>query len=263
VKYNTPLWKFYKDDEDVCHYLFGTMHVSNEDAYSFSDLAKKYIDKSTLYAAEMDLEVAAQNNVMEYFKLPEDTDLKKMIGEKKFGKWQKILLKSFGINLEDYLSFSPFFISTLLSEAVLYSYHQMALDHYLWQYALGNGKQMTGVETFEQQLKTLQSISLEIQVKSLKDICKNVNSFKNKISKLSLQYANGDLRGLYQSSKKQIGPLRKLMLYDRNKVMANSIIEKSKYQTSFFAIGAAHLFGNKGVIKYLKNQGFSVKPVFS
>src|SRR5687767_5658971 len=45
--------------------------------------------------------------------------------------------------------------------------------------------------------------------------------------------------------------------------MARRMDSLSAIRTMFFAVGAAHLPGDSGVIKLLRSQGFLVEPVYS
>jgi uncharacterized protein YbaP (TraB family) len=63
------LWKIYKNDPEVCHYIFGTMHTATTEAYTFAELAKKYIVKTAQYAAEMDLNQAHDYNLNDHYLL--------------------------------------------------------------------------------------------------------------------------------------------------------------------------------------------------
>ncbi|MBK7636651.1 MAG: TraB/GumN family protein [Saprospiraceae bacterium] len=65
------LWKFYETDPEVCSYLFGTMHMSTKEAYTFVEKARKYIQTVSIYAAEMDLNASQSSDIMQYFLLPE------------------------------------------------------------------------------------------------------------------------------------------------------------------------------------------------
>jgi uncharacterized protein YbaP (TraB family) len=89
----------------------------------------------------------------------------------------------------------------------------------------------------------------------------NVTRFKKKLEDLNTLYKNTDIKQLYKTTKKSMGKLRKLMIYDRNIAMANRMAELSKEKSSFFAIGAAHLPGPKGVLTLLKKQGFKIALV--
>lgn len=254
------LWKFYKNDPNVCHYVFGTMHLATEAAYAHVEIAKKYIQLSTVYAAELDLNEQAEHDMSVYFLL-ENGSFSDFFKPKGFIKYQKIVLKTFGVDLYHYNQCTPFFINTMLAEKSLSKSYPEALDHYLWKYATAEGKEMKGVESFEDQVLILKSIPLDVQLKTFKDIMANVTSFKKKLEDLNGLYKNADMKKLYKSTKKSMGKLRKLMIYDRNIIMANRMVGLSEENSCFFAIGAAHLPGQKGVMALLKRQGYKIVPV--
>jgi hypothetical protein len=53
------------------------------------------------------------------------------------------------------------------------------------------------------------------------------------------------------------------VLTKRNLKMADRIKEMSAGKSCFFAVGAAHLPGEDGLIELLTAKGFKVEPVFS
>lgn len=255
------LWNFYKDNPDECHYLFGTMHLATEAAYTHADLAKKYIQKSALYAAEMDLNDINNMDMLAYFKLGSGTTFSDFFRPKQYVKYRAMILKAFNIDLDHYLAYTPFFINNLLAELSLDRNKMEALDHYLWQYASTHELEMCGVESFENQLNILKKIPIDFQIKSFRDTVRNISSFRKKINNLNQLYQKGELMQLYKNSKKSMGSIKKMMIYDRNVLMTDRIIELSNRKTSFFAIGAAHFSGNKGIIALLKKKGYTVKSV--
>jgi hypothetical protein len=56
---------------------------------------------------------------------------------------------------------------------------------------------------------------------------------------------------------------RDIVLIKRNVKMARRMDSLSSIRTMFFAVGAAHLAGDSGVIDLLRKRGFKVDPVFS
>jgi len=74
-------------------------------------------------------------------------------------------------------------------------------------------------------------------------------------------YQQAELNKLYQKKKKHLGNLRKLLLYDRNLVMAQRLEIQFLKEKTFVTIGAAHLSGEKGVLRLIKLQGFTIRPV--
>ena len=104
---------------------------------------------------------------------------------------------------------------------------------------------------------------MESQLKALRSCTKNVSKFRKKVLHLSELYKKGELTQLYKSSKKSMGKLRKLMVYDRNDFMAQNLIPLTEQGATFCAVGAAHLAGGKGMLRMLKRAGFKVKPIYA
>ena len=254
------LWKFYKNEPDVCHYVFGTMHLATDAAYTHVGIAKKHIQLSSIYAAELDLNEQSKQDMNKYFLL-ENGSFSDFFKVKRYKKYLRVAHKAFGIDLMQYNQCTPFFINTLLAEKNLEKTYPEALDHFLWNFAMAQGKEMRGVESFDDQVQILKSIPLDGQLKSFKDTMANVSLFRRKLENLNEMYKKADLKNLYVNSKKSMGKLRKLMIYDRNMVMADRMITMSNEKPSFFAIGAAHLPGSKGILTLLKRQGYKVKLV--
>ncbi|MFZ1748749.1 MAG: TraB/GumN family protein, partial [Saprospiraceae bacterium] len=180
---------------------------------------------------------------------------------KKYQKMRKMILKSYDLDIDHFDTKTPFFFSNMLSEASLPGQNVLALDHLLWQFALAEGKEMKGVESFDDQVEILKKIPLDYQIKALKDIVSNISSFRHKLNKLNELYALGKYDQLYKSTKKSMGKIRKLMIYDRNHHMASRIIELSSEKTAFFAIGAGHLAGGNGLLALLKKKGYKLKVI--
>jgi uncharacterized protein YbaP (TraB family) len=138
---------------------------------------------------------------------------------------------------------------------------QTPLDYTLWTYAKEQGKITVGVETFQEQMDILAHIPLDNQIKQLKEIAKQPAAFRRQIMKAAELYEQEDIRQLYKLVKKSSGELRKLMIYDRNVIMAKRIARMVAENTGCFAVGAGHLAGQNGIIKLLKAEGFKMKPL--
>lgn len=243
--------------------MLGTMHVSSEEAYSPVTQAKHFMEQCQIYAGEMDLDDPELEQIGEVFINEDDNALYDYIGEKKYLKYKKIILKAFGVDLDQIAHFRPLVISNMIAESILTKTYDLALDHFLWQYAQALDMKMRGLESASDQFAIMRSIPLEHQLKALRSCTKNVSKFRKQVLHLSELYKEGKLTRLYKTSKKSMGNLRKLMIYDRNDYMANNLIKLTEEGATFCAVGAAHLPGGKGMIRKLKSAGFKVKPVHS
>ena len=260
-KKESLLWQFRKDNESRTHYILGTMHVSSEEAYTPVSIAKHYMELCHTYVGEMDLNDPELSNIGDYFINQDGLVLEDIIGDKKYKKYSKIISKAFDIDLDRIAHYKPLVISNMIAESIITKKYDVALDHFLWEYAQAIGMEMKGLESANDQFEIMKSIPMESQLKGVRSCVKNVKTFRKKVLKMSDLYAQGELTELYKSAKKSMGELRKLMIYDRNANMTEKLIELTANGATFSAVGAAHLGGSKGMLRGLKRAGFKVKPI--
>jgi uncharacterized protein YbaP (TraB family) len=77
-------------------------------------------------------------------------------------------------------------------------------------------------------------------------------------------YRQKDLDGLNKMTNDnddEFAGYNDLLLTNRNKKWIPEIIEQAKLKPTFFAVGAAHLGNDIGVINLLRQQGYTVTPV--
>jgi len=178
-----------------------------------------------------------------------------------YKRLNKLFQKHVGMPLAYFNNSQPLLISNLLTESQLSKDNPLSLDATLWEFAKSHDKITLGVESFEEQIKILGSIPLDYQLKGLVDLVQNFKNFKKQLIKLTELYEAADIQKLWKQSKRQAGGMRKLMIYDRNKIMAARIADMVREKSVFAAVGAGHLSGGKGVIRLLKKEGFKLRPI--
>lgn len=261
TRHKSLLFSLEKDDFPATSYLFGTMHVQDLRAFGKLELVKEKIIDSDVFAVEFDLEDQGMAHTFQSTLIPDGQLLTDLIPEKKYGKLRRTFLKSTGFDLSRAARTLPFLLVGMISSHMLRKEMPTSLDEYLWNFAKAEGKETTGIETLAAQMEVLAQIPLEVQVKMLLSMGRNISATRKQFLQLTELYAKGDLKLLHRSVKKQAGGLRKIMLYKRNEVMAERIFELAKRQSTFAGVGAGHLSGGKGVIRKLKQRGVKVKPV--
>lgn len=256
-KNDSLLWKI-TDSEGRESYLFGTMHVKNEVAYALVEKVKPLILNLPAYISELDLSDARLNDISDHLTM--QASLKKLLPPKAFKKYARIIEKSFGIDIEYYDYFKPLILTNIIAESVLTGTYEIALDQYLWQFALLNEKTMYGLESAEDQFGTLEKIPIDVQLKGFVAMAKDVGKFRRQILQLNQTYQEQNISKLYRLSKRSMGGLRNLMIYERNRKMVEGLIPIIEKSPAFCAVGAAHLWGGKGMIRSLKHAGYKVNP---
>ena len=237
------------------------MHVQDERAFTFADIAITKMKECSLHVGEMDLGKVDSAIFQSAFEVAEHKNLRNIISDKKIKKYAAIMKKSFDIDFENYLHLSPMFIQSMVSQKVFNIDRPVSLDAYLHQIALSLNLKTSGLETFEEQHNIAQQLDFDSQLKSLDKLCRKPDAFRKEIISMLAAYQNGDINYLYRRGKKSLGANRKILLFDRNLTMIQRLIDATIFDTCFISVGAGHLAGDKGIISGLKKKGFKVKKV--
>lgn len=250
-----------REDITSPSYLFGTMHVRHEKAFKFNELAQGKIRDCDTFATEFDLSKVDMEALYQAFALPSGKTLHDYIPPKKFEKIQRIIFKCFKVDLNYFIHKKPALATNIISDKILSQEGQVALDQHLHQYAVAEGKQIVGIETFEEQLVVMKKMPLDKQVKGLIALARNPKKYRKKILQTADLYETGDPQRIYKTAKKGAADLRKTLLYRRNHIMAERIAILAKQQSLFAAIGAGHLVGKHGVLRLMKQEGFRLQAI--
>ncbi len=263
AKRNSVLWQIQFPDSHFTSYLFGTMHLQASEAYNHVSMAEKAIDTCQSIYLEFNLDEASQISPTDYFFFPKGITLEEHLGTKRFEKIRKQFLKSFDFELAAYNSFLPILTLNAVSESLFNKVHAVSLDSHLWNYGQSNNLKLGGVESFQDQLTILKCIPIDYQISLIKNMAKNPKRFRKQTNQAATAYQNQEIHKLYKITKRSLGKIRSLMLYDRNLRMAQKITEIVKSENAFIGVGAAHLSGQKGVIHHLVNSGIICRPVLT
>lgn len=253
------LWEISGDSIDRSSFIFGTIHLQCSAAQDFIVWLEKIMDQVDIVYTEAALDQPVSAS---HYQISDGRTLSDLIGEKKYIKIRKIFQKAFDFDLDQNDRLLPLLLSQnlgLISQSVE---HQPSLDSQIYLLAIGSGKEYKGIESMEEQLAILEKISMDYQLKSLLKIASNVKNFRKSLRYLVDLYENQRIAQLYKSSRKHLGPIRNLLLYERNHVIADRIAEFHQDRPSLFTFGAGHLAGNKGVLALLKRKGLTPKANF-
>lgn len=241
--------------------MFGTMHAHDRRAFGMEQQVKAYIRDCEAFAAEIHLDEAAAAGVGERLFLPDGKSLKDLLSPRMYERLTLLLKKSWGTDIRQVDRLLPMVLANWIAGQSLARDRLLPLDHMLWEFARQDGKTLYGIETHSKQQALLESIPLEEQVGSLRRMIRSWSSGRRQMLRLTELYERGDLRQLHRSAKAQMGKLRRVMIYDRNRLMAAEIARLASQHSLFAAIGAGHLWGGKGVLRLLKRQGWKPVPV--
>jgi uncharacterized protein YbaP (TraB family) len=121
------------------------------------------------------------------------------------------------------------------------------------------------LETADFQMSLFASASEQEQQELLASSLKNVEKAKEMIRKMQQSYLAGDadaLLKLVHEEESTPKSLMKKMVDDRNVTMTAKVESYLKGKEScFVVVGAAHIIGDKGIVKLLQDKGYRVEQV--
>lgn len=261
---NSLLWEISGNGLAQPSYLYGTIHIQDARVFQYGEPVKKALESSSAVVGELTFDTASMMQAMLKAMLPSSTSLIDILGEKDY-KYVKSQLEKRLDPMTAMIAerMKPFFISAIVSMKSFESDSAMALDMYLQTYAKQNGKKVLGLETMLEQMAFIDSISLEEQGKMLVQGLKMMGKNDKAMTQMINLYLDQNLDQLLVETKKMgnEGNFEDKLLRKRNINMANRLVPIAEKQTAFFAVGAAHLPGEEGVINLLRKKGYTLKPI--
>jgi uncharacterized protein YbaP (TraB family) len=254
------LWQL-KFNETLTSYLLGTIHLNSAVFLNHKPLFSTLFDQCTVFAAEVNLDQMNPREMEAFFRLPDSTDWASKLKPNQWNKLNRVCQQRFHLDLENYKHVFPLVLVNQLSLQLIGMSVEKSLDQSLWEFATEKNMKKTGLEDFDTHFGLINQIQIDDQVKMLKDLLKNLDQSKRKYLKMIKDYHAEDLRNIYMASKKMLGKYRKLMLYERNRIMADKIMQIGLNESGFLTCGAGHLYGETGILRLLKKHGVRLKHV--
>ncbi len=256
---NSLIWQIEYDERRA--HIGGTIHISYRGYESklnrFSNLFDQY--SINRYFGETDIDDLQQGQRSIRI---DRNPLSDQISPKQFIRLQKKLLHFTKIDLKHVGTLPPMLLSSLISSQLIES-GGMSIDQILWQYATDIGIPVAGLESFAEQIAIYERIPLSYQFLQLKKMLRNLSKTRRSLYDVIDLYNTEKIHQLHQKSKDSLGPIRSLMLNERNAIIAQRIFNllQQDNTNALFTVGAAHLSGEYGILHLLRLKGVRLTPL--
>ena len=265
------LWEVSGKNLETSSYLFGTYHLLNATYLDDKPAVINAIKKASGIVVEMVIDSTKLMQVA-MMSVMQDRKISGMISEEDFNLVSNELEKTVGFKLQMLDQFKPMAITVMLvgayaqqeSGQILQQYTGLPLDIHFAQSAKHAGKQVTALETMEEQIKLLYDHTpYEEQAKDLVKFVKSKDEMLASQSELLGAYLSQDLKEMENLYIKysDVGGMGEHILEDRNVRWMETLPDLISSSPQFIAVGALHLAGDKGLITLLRARGYTVKPV--
>jgi uncharacterized protein len=261
------LWRIETAGAPVSH-VFGTIHVSDRRVTQVPAAVSQALGDARSLSIEVGLDVSNVMALASRMVFLDGRDLAGVVGQELYDKTAELTSK-LGIPEPALRLFKPWAIALLLS--VPQQNPDEVLDHVLASIARAQGKPVHELETIEEQVQVFEGIAESEQAMLLRRAVENYDHLPRVINEVIAAYLAGDLAAMSRIGEEMAGgsaEMRRLdrlvtrrLLDERNVRMAERIHARLKEGGAFVAIGALHLYGEKGVLAELERRGWRVSRV--
>lgn len=246
-------------------YLYGTFHLVCPADLVVSDAIKKAVADTRQLYLEIDMDdPALQSTMMQSLMFTNGKTVKDYMSADDYTALDTYLQKNSGMSLAALTAIKPIGLYSFMAMSAL-GCQPASYDMTLMQLASKDKKEVLGLERLEDQMAIFDKIPMEKQVSMLVDMARKPEEAKQELAKLLAAYKAQDLTAMMKQIKESkydgLEGFESDLLEKRNQNWI-PIIEKAVQTTpTFFAFGAGHLGGEKGVIALLRKQGYTVKAI--
>lgn len=261
---NSLLWEISGRGLAKPSYLFGTIHLICPTDFLLSDSLKSTLLRTQQVALEMDMDdPGMMAGMMKAMNMTAGNELKKLVTTQEYERLDRFFKDSVHVGLAMFERAKPFVLMGPLFNAVLDCQPQ-SYEMALMELAGKQKSEVIGIETLEEQMAIFDTIPYKDQAKMLITLIDSLPAAKKEFKKLVEQYKAQNINELYgMTLKNEFGMEgnEEVMLFSRNQKWIPRIRRIASAKPTFFAVGAAHLGGERGVIALLRKEGFTVRAV--
>ncbi len=267
---NSILYEISGNGKSHKSYLFGTLHVQNEEAFNFNDSVFWAIDQCNLAAFELDFDLKRNNLDIEEERVEEL--LKYLAEEVVPAIMEAIPADSMAKKIIN--SVVPMYKYILSSQFDMSGKRADVVDQYLQNYSRSVGKEILGIETFSEQINAilgddftglkegiLKMFTTEDFFENLMDYPGNVNDLVEAYSKLDYAGICNQIAQVGDLSNPFVSSFYGRIFTDRNELMANRTEKLLAEGPVFIAVGCGHLCGSNGLVQQYRDMGYTVRPI--
>ena len=265
-------------------YIIGTYHLA---PVSFVDsipgLRSALAESEQVYGEIETADMTSPENIakmQQAMMLPEGKTLTELLTPEQMQKLNATMKELLGVDMSNPMvaqqmnKMLPQALVTQLTVIMYLKKHSgfnptQSFDDYFQQQAAAQGKPVGGFETMDFQLQALfGSIPIERQIELLMCFLNNREWEESQVDNIVEAFFAQDLNRIEAAmDEKQDNSCdatdeeNELLIYGRNATWLKKMPEIMQQKSTFFAVGAAHLVGERGVLAGLRNAGYLVEGI--
>jgi uncharacterized protein len=246
-------------------YLYGTIHIICKDDFVMNEATKQKFSETQQVYLELDMDdPKMMPEMMKSMFMTDGSTIKTLLSEPDYQKVNQFFKDTLKMNIATMGKMKPFVLSSMTITKLL-SCPSQSYEETFMKMAKEGKKEILGLETVQDQFGAMDKMGMKKQADiMLVQLVDNWADGKQEFKQMVADYKNQDVEALLadmEKSKTSSADFQEDLLATRNQNWIPKIQQIVKEKPTFFAVGAGHLGGKKGVITLLRQAGFSVKAV--
>jgi uncharacterized protein len=245
-------------------FLYGTIHLDTPSLRHLPPRANLAFAQATTLITEVDLDPSSHAAYAQASRLPARKTLVRLLGSHDFERLA-VIARHYGIESQQVNQFKPWAVTNLIARPPARS--GIVLDEVLQQRAVELNKPVVALESMTELVQRLDLMPFADQLALLRDAIRQHLAISAEAEALLTAYVDEDLGRIAASA---AGPhanealarrFQKAMLWDRSRLMVERLQAHLQRGNVFIAVGALHLPGERGILRQLVQQGYTVTAV--
>ena len=254
-------------------YLFGTMHVTDDDVVRLPAEVAQAFDRADSLTVEVVATPDTPYRMYQSMLLRDGRGLDEVIGAELFRR-AALIAARYKLDPRILRTFKPWAAMAMLSLPVAEVSRQRAgekpLDDRLQLAAARRGMIMHSLETLEEQIAVFDGLSEANQVAMLASVIEfsdDLDAFFEQMLQAYLARDTAQILAISEAAQTGLDPalvsaFTEDLINVRNDRMVKRMAPRLSEGGSFIAVGALHLPGERGILRQLEQQGYRVTRLY-
>ena len=262
-EYNALLWEISGNGISSPSYLYGTVHMICAEDFVIGKRLREKCKSAQKVLREVDMDDPSMNRSMMQLSLLRGKKLSDMFSDSDYNKLNVFFRDTIGMPLTLLNTMKPFVLFSILTLKSLPCAEPQSYELSFVKMAKEQSKEVLGLETIEDQMKIFDGMPDSVQVQMVMRYINEFDEQKKEFAKMVNAYKQENLDSIYEHimSSPDISGSEEVLLFNRNEKWIPIMETAMQKEKIFFAVGAGHLGGPKGVINLLREKGYSVKGI--
>lgn len=254
------VWEITAPNGQTSH-LLATQHIKHDISGLDDPKVKAFIEQADGVVMPVLLKADLYGNIYNMFVTDPNHELSTALSKEDYKLLESFLKKEYGLKLGVFKKIKPVFLYIVMAQTGVSTDDRPYIEEYYYKLANDQNKTTIGLESFEEQVYSLDTLPLETQIEALAQLLQQFPNADDQDKWVKL-YKKGKLKKLNKWQQKKMHPaIYNAWITERNKKLTDKLIPTLQKGNIFVMMPAYQLEGSDGIFNYLRSAGYTIKKV--